>query len=442
MPQHLNSRPAGLSRPPGASRGSSAGSPSLSHGSLGRITPLLQGDPRISHTYDVTSFDNEELRPGLPPGDGTATRGAQPTSKGGRGSGAKRTTNSTGGGQSALNAPPLPHKDQGQEGMFLCRPVGDAAARPPPPIPSKVQRALEASAGVYPANEANEEVEIDSLVLLGEAAALPAPTTEKKKGGLLLGLGRRPRAPKSAKGTKTVESGFKSLRKKSMPLGRLGKSSNHGGGVSGGATINLQKKEVAAAPPLPSPAQVQEAKKWRATCDKSSDKTYYYHRVTKEVRWEKPPGYDEAHRDGGSEKAGKAKENKSSGMAGKEKENKGTASKEEEHKSVGCGNVVPSMLLNSKGSGGAAPAPGGTGAAKEGAVVEPSATAGLAETHTAQAAEVSKQSMGSVNMGGNDVKQEHPKHWRTTFDAATGKTYYYNKKTKEVRVMSKDTKST
>eukprot|EP00804_Cyclotella_cryptica_P003274 CCRYP_010516-RA/>CCRYP_010516-RA protein AED:0.00 eAED:0.00 QI:635/1/1/1/1/1/2/269/938 len=49
--------------------------------------------------------------------------------------------------------------------------------------------------------------------------------------------------------------------------------------------------------PTPVPAEViEDAKHWKATLDKSTSKTYYFHSKTKVVTWDKPPGFDEAQK--------------------------------------------------------------------------------------------------------------------------------------------------
>ena len=72
----------------------------------------------------------------------------------------------------------------------------DAAARPPPPLLTKVLRALNVSSGVLLLCEeeatregAHKEVEVDGLVPLTEVAMKPAPPLERKKGQRRLGLG-------------------------------------------------------------------------------------------------------------------------------------------------------------------------------------------------------------------------------------------------------------
>ncbi|KAL7545389.1 hypothetical protein ACHAWF_008730 [Thalassiosira exigua] len=44
------------------------------------------------------------------------------------------------------------------------------------------------------------------------------------------------------------------------------------------------------------------AKRWKATRDERTGKTYYYHRATRVSRWDKPPGFDEAQREKKAEK--------------------------------------------------------------------------------------------------------------------------------------------
>ena len=42
---------------------------------------------------------------------------------------------------------------------------------------------------------------------------------------------------------------------------------------------------------------IAKAKRWKVTRDKKTGRTYYYHRETREARWDKPLGFDEAQKE-------------------------------------------------------------------------------------------------------------------------------------------------
>lgn len=140
----------------------------------------------------------------------------------------------------------------------------------------------------------------------------------------------------------------------------------------------------------PTAEQIEEAKNWKSTLDQTTGKSYYYNKKTKETVWEKPVGYDEARKE--------------------------LASREEKD--------VASNLWK--------------------ATVDPSTR--KTYYYNKQTKEVSwtipagyKESVKSEeNEENNDVTNKaesddsDAKYWRKTVDANTGKTYYFNKKTKMV----------
>ncbi len=138
---------------------------------------------------------------------------------------------------------------------------------------------------------------------------------------------------------------------------------------------------------------IEEAKKWKAIFDTASNKHYYYHKVTREVRWEKPMGYDEA-------RASKVKETE-------ENPPRSSASK----RSIG-------FMGRGKKAGGAS--------AKENEI---SLSSGA--NNNSSSVRTSKDNAKSRSYKENDLSEE-AKYWRATLDSTTNKTYYYNKKTKEV----------
>jgi len=394
---------------------------SNSLGGIGGVNVVeSRNDPRISHMYDIAGFDNEEMRPSLAAqrsrsGSKGGSRGATPTSMNSRGVSPVPDTFNVGSTKS-VSAGVERGVEKAKEEMF-CQPVGDVNAKSAvgqmgivevgggefrsvgggiesgadtvpagnsqseaSNIPSKVQLAMDASTGVFPMNE---EVEVDNAPFLKE----PEPIPEKKasRGGKILkGLSFKPKSAKNPKSTKDARIRIRSIspKKRSRSLGRRGKKNA------------ANAKDIAL-----SPAQIEDAKKWKATYDKNSDKTYYYHRESKVVRWEKPLGFDEATR---------------------EKENEDNAGKV----------VAPSTLLNNKRNLGRKGGLKSSRVEKRSAAV---AAAAAGRLNSAGAADPTKEDADAKREDlQNESSKDEATYWRATLDATTGKTYYYNKKTKEV----------
>jgi len=137
--------------------------------------------------------------------------------------------------------------------------------------------------------------------------------------------------------------------------------------------------------------QIEEAKNWESTLDKATGKTYYYNKKTKETVWEKPVGYDEVRKE----------------LASSEKEEGAP----ELWKATVDQSTGKTYYYNKK--------------TKEVSWTIPK---GFKESVRGQK---------KVKNNGGEIKAEGDgsdiaKYWRETVDASTGKTYYFNKKTKEV----------
>jgi hypothetical protein len=129
------------------------------------------------------------------------------------------------------------------------------------------------------------------------------------------------------------------------------------------------------------PQTIEEAKKWKAIYDSASKKHYYYHKVTREVKWDKPLGYDEA-------RAGKVEATGDNTAAPRSATSKSTGF-------MGRGKNAGASANENKST-------------------------------------VNKDRSKKENKSGNINLSEEATYWRATLDITTNKTYYYNKKTKEV----------
>lgn len=150
-----------------------------------------------------------------------------------------------------------------------------------------------------------------------------------------------------------------------------------------------------------------EVKYWRATLDPTSDKLYYYNKKTKEVSWTKPVCFSPDF-------------NKDVTAAGE-------STKKQVEDTTVMSSVVEKRKktwFNKKDKKGA-----DKGEKVEEKKVDKSATATLPIQQDVTDAKVAQETTSATNENNVDSTV---KYWRATLDASTGKTYYFNKKTKMV----------
>ncbi len=153
-------------------------------------------------------------------------------------------------------------------------------------------------------------------------------------------------------------------------------------------SISTKKKSSASAKQATA-EQIEEAKNWESTLDKATGKTYYYNKKTKETVWEKPAGYDEAREQ----------------LASSKKEEGDS----EFWKATVDQSTGKTYYYNKK--------------TKEVSWTIPKGFKGSVRGEKKE----KNNSDETKAEGDSDAK-----YWRETVDASTGKTYYFNKKTKEV----------
>jgi len=394
----------------------------------GRSTPGIsvienKNDPRISHVYDVTEFENDNLAPHVSGegGQGSGEKGGEGIKKKGSfGNLIKKNSRSKGS-----------NKSDPFDGVY-CQPVGGAE------LATKDRSGLSATP--------SGEVEINS------APVLKSENTDDKSK-------KQPKTPKRSFFKKNKShnevvqnmghvnvNGEEQSKISSLAMGSpsRGRFSNKSIKSSLGdklerldestATSNKKKKNKLIGmnlPPTPVGAsnltqeQLTQAKYWNATLDKLSNKIYYYHRVTKEVTWIKPLGYDEVNNATTTtpENIERSRTMPTSNVGGG---NKGDINKEKENavNTTAAAAVEKTPTTPSRKKIGL----GSMLSKKNKSKVEDNKQISTTKSEAALAAVVESTKITNANTNAKQTKN----NWRATIDASTNKTYYYNKKTKEV----------
>ena len=416
---------------------------SASSGPL-EVTVVEKNDPRISHMYDIAQFDNEELMPTV--GD---------DSPGGLGGSDEKNNTNKKMKETKLQkkglASDMPFNVKGnlQWDDMICQPVGIAPGT-------------------------SEEVEIDEATMVksepSDENSNKKSSSTKGAGKLLKGLSFKPKKSenkKAATSDKEVDDQPKSpTSKRSKSLGRLSskKASSASAANSSKDDLHLSTPPLGSSTPIPTSQQIDDAKKWKATFDKSSNKYYYYHRETKEVTWVKPLGFDEAIRLKTEENKGAEKSTNDGKKKGSEKENKVNASSDKKTSSSGKSDWRATLdattnktyYYNKKTKEVSWTKPPGFDGdtEKKKKVEETPAMASVAEKRkkstwfkkksSDKEEKVNNKTLGAEKptpeskdvenkekSANDDENVDYSKYWRATQDAS-GKTYYFNKKTKMV----------
>ena len=337
-----------------------------------------KSDPRISHMYDMTHFDNDDLRPGYN-SNGSGAGGGTPTS----------TSTSRGG-------TPVSFGSHSRGGT---------------PVSMNSMGVISGEKVYVPPTIVEEEEEQQ------QPEAPPPKSSEKKKGkGLLKGLsfkssGKSVKSPKQSDKKKVKDEEI------TPPIAEITPASLSSG--------NTTPKSTTPAPNL-TPQDIAHAKKWKAKLDKSSGKYYYYHRETKEVKWEMPLGFAEVQAVAGSAAAGK--ETKEVGTKDeKVVEPVAAVVQEKENEAIG-----KQQADGGKDGGGKKKNKRGLSLRlKSKSAVNNNNKTEVTKSETTTKTAATTEAKGTTT---TTTLEENPesKYWRATLDATTNKLYYYNKKTKEV----------
>ena len=233
--------------------------------SMERSSPVENG--RISHTYDVASFQNEMLRPtpvDLAVGQDhymAASAAAAEVLLGERGNVRSSPVDSISG---EVNMKPVVNGD---------KKAGKKSKSSKTSKASSVSRASVVSNG----SKASSVTEMQSKD--GEKA--PA---EPSRTFLKMPSFKRKNAKKKDETTATT--------KEEAPAAKENVENK---------TVDIKKKKsddkTEATPPMtPTSETILDAIHWKATLDPTTSQTYYYHSQTKVTTWDKPEGFDEAQK--------------------------------------------------------------------------------------------------------------------------------------------------
>mmetsp|Transcript_17463 Transcript_17463/g.37738 ORF Transcript_17463/g.37738 Transcript_17463/m.37738 type:complete len:1343 (+) Transcript_17463:143-4171(+) len=434
-----------------------AGSSTPSRGTLGVAVVESKNDPRICHMYDMTAFENEELRPefgmksvasssrGGTPVSMSSARGVSPVPflgsvkeeedvfcqpVGGtevdlapvlKSDETLAEKKSLKGGKKLLKGlssfKPSKSKSTTENNSKTCAKKKSLGSRlskntsssntttPIQPTKKEIQEAKKWKA-TFDANSNKyyyyhwESKEVCWMKPVGFDEANGIENGEEAGGG-------EKENQLNATNDKAVVDQNKSEKSKGKKVGfgglgmKVGKSKTPADATpkeTGNGNDNAKKPEV---------DQQDEIKNWRATLDPTTDKEYYYNKRTKEVSWTKPACFARDYNGNTEAAEGNNEVEETSAMTSVAEKRKKTWFNKKDKKSA-----TDTI---------------GKGEEKQVDTVEMSSAAVPIEEGKTTTAKPEESSANN-----NDNVDPTAKYWRATLDASTGKTYYFNKKTKLV----------
>lgn len=258
---------------------------------------VLGDDPRISHTYDIAVFENEELRPsGFGAPAATTVRCVTPTNA------------ESGGGKGEEDAELVAIADDKEDNKVTCeRELPKEEEDITPSEPS----IAEGKAMNDKRSKSTRKFSVVKGLSFSRKKSGKAESPSKKKRHLPPGkaltsssLTRPSAAPaevKSAVKPKLNSSKKTTEDPKPAPSPKRNRLSGLANSLKPASLVISSPNETSTATATMNTSggkpQPSDAKHWKATLDKNTNKTYYYHTKTKEVTWEKPPGFDEVQKE-------------------------------------------------------------------------------------------------------------------------------------------------
>mmetsp|Transcript_9837 Transcript_9837/g.20679 ORF Transcript_9837/g.20679 Transcript_9837/m.20679 type:complete len:1085 (-) Transcript_9837:118-3372(-) len=260
-------------------------------------SPVLGNDPRISHTYDIAVFENEELRPsGFGAPAATTVRCVTPTNA------------ESGGGKGEEDAKLVAIADDQEFNKVTCeRELPKEKEDTTPSEPSIAE-------GEAMSNKRSKSTRKFSVVKglsfsRKKSGKAESPSKNKRHsppGKALTNSSLTQPSAAPAELKSAVKPKLNSMKKttedpKPAPSPKRNRLSGLANSLKPASFANSSPNETSTATATMNTSegkpQTSDAKHWKATLDKNTNKTYYYHTKTKEVTWEKPPGFDEVQKE-------------------------------------------------------------------------------------------------------------------------------------------------
>ncbi|KAL7515619.1 hypothetical protein ACHAXN_013383 [Cyclotella atomus] len=251
-----------------------------------------QSDHRISHTYDVASFQNEMLRPS--PVDLVLDDA--------------RLEAATAAVVAALAG----SKGCEKEGNSARSSPADSIAGEVNQLPEDVveNHRVEKKTKSSKSSKGSKASKASAVSTESKASAQSTESTDKKSRSkslpsepsrkFLKGLPSFKRSKSAAKKGKNetepqaeAEQAQEIAVESTTEISSAEPSKKKRFGKKKSASPTTETKD---APATESPETIEDAKHWKATLDPNSSQTYYYHTKTKVTTWEKPAGFDEAQK--------------------------------------------------------------------------------------------------------------------------------------------------
>lgn len=267
----------------------------------GQASNGAASDPRISHTYDMASFQNESLRPS--PVQGVVNEAIVAATAAAAAAVAKSRTSSKGSTRSSPDVDSITGEvnsanlDEAVEQPVKPEKKEKKSKKSTASLSSRISRSSKSSV------KSKSSLTVDSKESKkSRSSSVPATPSRKFLKGLP-GFHKRSKSVANKKKDEPQDNAIEEVLQKGLCVETTTSDSN--GAKHAKKEMLLHTKSLSSpdlATPEPTPPttptneEIEDAKYWKATLDPSSSKTYYYHSKTKVTTWDKPTGFDEAQK--------------------------------------------------------------------------------------------------------------------------------------------------